>query len=93
VDGGFFLKGLGIPMDDAMVVHVDNQGAISLTKNPVFHDRSKHIGIQYHYTRLLFKSGVIDLQYLPTKEMLADVLTKPLPRVQHEYLARGIGLF
>ncbi len=88
-----FLKGLGILMDSAMVVHVDNQGAIALAKNPVFHDHSKHIGIQYHYTRLLVKSGLLDLQYLPTKEMLADILTKPLPCMQHQYLAHGIGVF
>src|SRR5258706_652941 len=88
-----FLKGLGIPMDSAMVVHVDNQGAIALANNPVFLDHLKHIGIQYHYTRLLVKSGLLDLQYLPTKEMLAAILTKPLPHMQHQYLARRIGVF
>jgi hypothetical protein len=76
-----------------MVVNVDNQGAVALAKNPVFHDRSKHIDIQYHYTREVFKAGAIGLAYLPTKEMLADLLTKPLPRGQHEFLAHGIGLF
>jgi len=84
---------LGIEPQDAMPVFVDNQGAIALAKNPVFHDRSKHIAIQYHYTRLLVKSGMINLKYLPTEEMLADALTKPLPRVQHEYLACGFGVF
>ena len=66
--------------------------AIALARNLVFHDRSKHIDIQYQFTRGLAKAGKIDLTYVPTKEMLADVLTKPLPRPQHEYLAHGVGL-
>ena len=84
---------MGVSIQDAIIVHVDNQGVIALARNPVFHDRSKHIDIQYHYTRELVKSGKIELEYLPTKEMLADLLTKPLARGQQEYLACGIGLF
>jgi hypothetical protein len=87
-----FLGDLGVLIHDAMVVHVDNQGAIALAKNSVFHDRSKHIDIQYHYTRGLVKERRIHLEYIPTTEMLADLLTKPLPRRQHGYLADGIGL-
>ena len=56
------------------------------------HDRSKHIEIQYQYTRCPVRSGKIALEYLPMKEMLADLVTKPLPRVQHQYSARGIGV-
>jgi hypothetical protein len=86
------LGDLGVSIHDAMVVHVDSQWAIALAKNPVFHDRSKHIDIQYHYTRGLVKEKRIHLEYIPTSEMLADLLTKPLPRHQHGYLADGIGL-
>ena len=87
-----FLGGLGVSICNAMVVNVDNQGAIALARNPVFHDRSKHIDIQYHYTRNLIREKRIQLDYVPTSEMLADLLTKPLARVQHVYLANGIGL-
>lgn len=87
-----FLKSLGVSIRDAMMVN-DNQGAMSLPRNPVFHNRSKHIDIQYHYTRELVKAGSIGLAYLPTKEMLADLLTKSLPRGQHEFLSRGIDLY
>jgi hypothetical protein len=88
-----FLRDLGVPIPGAMVVNVNNQGAVALAKNPVFHDCSKHIDIQYHYTREVFKAGAIGLAYLLTKEMLTDLLTKPLPRGQHEFLVHGIGLF
>ena len=49
--------------------------SIALAKNPVFHDRSKHIDIQYHCTRDLIKEGKIQLEYILTNDMLAD-LTK-----------------
>ena len=63
-----------------MPVNADNQGSnIALARNPVFHDRSKHIDIQYHYTRDLVKEKRIKLEYVPTKDMLADLLTKSLP--------------
>ena len=59
-----------------MVVNADNQGSIALAKNPVFHDRSEYIDIQYHYTRELIKEGRIQLEYMP----IGDLLTKLLPR-------------
>ena len=74
-----FLGCLGFDFHNPMVIHVDNQGANSLARNPVFHDQSKHIAIQYHYTRELVRAGKVRLEYLHTKEMLADLLTKPLP--------------
>ena len=46
-----FLKDLGVSVQGPVVVNADNQGSIALLKNPVFHDRSKHIDIQYHYAR------------------------------------------
>ena len=76
-----------------MIVHVDNQGVIVLARNPVFHNHLKHIDIQYHYMWELVKSGNIELEYLPTKEMLANLLMKPLACSQHKYLACGIRLF
>ena len=87
-----FLKDLGISVQDSMVVNADNQGSIALAKNPVFHNRLKHINIQYHFTQDLVKGKQISLNYIPTKEMSTDLLTKALPRAQHEYLAKTIGL-
>src|SRR5258708_36996647 len=45
-----FLNNLGVSLQGPMVVNADNQGGIALAKNPVFHDCSKHIDIQYHFT-------------------------------------------
>ena len=59
-------------------MYSDNQGCIALAKNPESHSRSKHIDVQYHYSRQLIEYKKIRLDYCSTKDMLADVLTKPL---------------
>ena len=73
-----FLKDLGVSVQGPVVVNADNQGSIALSKTPVFHDRSKHIDIQYHYARELIRNGRVMLNYVPTADTLADLLTKSL---------------
>lgn len=55
----------------------DNQGAIALAKNPVSRQRCKHVDIKYHFVRSTVNDGKVNLEYCPTSEMLADVMTKP----------------
>ena len=74
------------------VMNEDNQGAISVAHNPVNHKRTKHIDIKYHYVPEAVVNKAIELAYCPTKEMLADVLMKAIPRDQFEYLRDLIGL-
>jgi len=57
---------------------IDNQLVMSLAKNATFHDQTKHIVIHHHYIREKVDKGEIVLEYLPTAEQVADVLTKPL---------------
>ena len=63
-------------------VHVDNQGAIMLAKNPVQHQRSKHIDIKYHFIRSEVESGSIVLNYIPTDQDIADLFTKPVSKIK-----------
>ena len=68
---------------DAIVsLYADNTGAIALAKNPVHHQRSKHIDIKYHFIRLAVEEGIVDLQYIPSNENIADQFTKPLSWVK-----------
>jgi hypothetical protein len=50
-----------------IVIQCDNQSCIKLSKNPVFHDRSKHIEIIYHFIRDWVQRGAVQLQYIPTR--------------------------
>ena len=52
--------------------------AIDLANNPKHHAKTKHIDIQYHFVREKIQEGTISLNYIPTKEQLADILTKGL---------------
>jgi len=70
----------------------DNQGAIALTKNPHLTERSKHIDICYHYVRDLYDNKKIDVEYVPTNEMVADGLSKPLPKQKFNAFMRQIGM-
>ena len=63
-----------------------------MSKNPVFHDKSKHIKIKYHYTRDMVQRGAMKLQYVATDDQIADVLTKPLARVKFEYFRENLGV-
>ena len=87
------LESIGAASEDGpTIIHEDNQGAIALAKNPVSHSRTKHIDIRHHFIREAVEEKVIAVQYCPTKEMLADLLTKPLHRVHYQYLRAKMGL-
>ena len=57
---------------------MDNKSAMSLCKNPVFHERSKHIDIKYHYIRECVENGNMQIEFMRTEEQMADLLTKAL---------------
>jgi hypothetical protein len=61
---------------------VDSQSTIALSKNPVFHEWSKHTGVQYHYIPECVEEGRIAIRYMKTLEQLADILIKALDRVR-----------
>ena len=74
------LTDLRNPPREPTRIFEDNQSAICLAKNPQFHGRAKHIGIKYHFIREQVEKGIVELQYCPTEEMVADMLTKGLSR-------------
>lgn len=70
----------------------DSNSAIELAKNPLYHHRTKHIDIQYHFVREMVKDKVINLTFISTDKQLADGLTKPLDLAKTQFLVKGIGL-
>ena len=88
-----FLCELGeMKSDEAVKRYEDNQGSIALAKNPEFHKRTKHIDIRYHFVREKVEDGQVLLQYCATKDMKADMMTKPIPAVQIENLRNILGI-
>jgi hypothetical protein len=77
---------------EATVILCDNQSCIKMTENYVFHDKSKHIEIRYHYIRDMVQRRAIKLQYVGTDEQVADVLTKPLSRVKFKHFRNKLGV-
>ena len=76
----------------ATVILCDNQSCIKMTENPVFHDKSKHIEICYHFICDMVQRGALKLQYISTDEQVADVLTKPLSCVKFEHFQDKFGI-
>jgi transposase InsO family protein len=86
------LSELGLRSSEAIPLHVDNEGAEALAKNPEHHARTKHIHARYHFARECQQDGKISLKHVSTKDMLADMLTKPLNRVLLEKHRRDFGI-
>ena len=63
---------------------------MKLFENIVFHDKSKHTEIKFHYIGDIVQRGAVKLQYVAMEEQIADVLTKPLARVNFEYFREDL---
>ena len=71
-------RDLGISQPHAPILWCDNIGATYLTANPVFHARTKHIELDYHFVREQVSKKLLDVRFISGKDQVADVLTKPL---------------
>lgn len=70
----------------------DNISAIAVTKNPVFHQNTKHVDRMYHFIKDALQDGIIDMVYCPTSEQVAYIFTKALPKDQFNYLRDMLGM-
>ncbi|KAJ8517174.1 hypothetical protein ON010_g18358 [Phytophthora cinnamomi] len=76
----------------ATLIYQDNQCSIALAKNPVYHTRTKHIDIKFHFLREKVERGNIRLEYKPTDEMIADGMAKAPTRGKHDKYVNGLGM-
>lgn len=78
--------------NEATEIRVDNKSAIELAKNPVNHERSKHIDVRFHFIRDEVKYENVKLVHVASRDQVADIFTKPLPMVLFENCKRMLGM-
>lgn len=86
------LKDIGIKFIEPIVIHCDNTSTISMSKNLVVHSKKKHIEIKYHVVREKVVVKEVRLEYISTKEQIANIFTKPFPKDTFEYLRGKLGV-
>jgi hypothetical protein len=86
------LKYFGYMKKEPTLIFCDNNYAIALSKNNVFHQKRKHIDTRFHFIHELVKDGDISLKFCGSKEQLADIFTKPLGRVSFEFQRQHLGI-
>ena len=95
VKEAIWLKGLvgdlGLQRDDS-VVFCDNQSAIHLTKNPMYHERSKHIAVKYNFIRETVSEGIVAVKKVATVDNPANMMTKPVPLHKFKHCLDLIGI-
>ena len=78
--------------DEATIMFCDNKSTIAMTKNPVFHGRTKHIEIRHHFIRELVAKKEIKLEYRSTEEQVADIFTKAPSREKFFKFRKMLGV-
>ena len=81
-----------IEIKDLVVILCDKTNAINISNNIVMHTKTKHIIIKYHFLRELVQDKEARLEYVNTKEHIADIFTKPLPKDAFVFLRGKIGV-
>ena len=86
------LQDMKVSINEPISIKCDNTSAISISKNPVLHSKTKDIPIKYHFLREKKSQKIVKLDYVSTKEQIADIFTKPLATEPFEYLRDKLGV-
>lgn len=86
------LQDMQITCTPPISILCDDTSAISISKNPVMHSQTKQIPIKYHFLQEQLLEQNIKLEYVPSKEKFANILTKLLPRETFEYPRKNLGV-
>ena len=86
------LTDIQVEYDEPIPIYCDNTSAISISKNPVMHSKTKHISIKYHFLWEHVAKKNIKVEYVGKKQQVVDIFTKPLPWESFEYLRESLGV-
>jgi hypothetical protein len=86
------LRELGINLSRPPTLWCDNIEATYLSANPVFHHRSKHVEVDYHFVRERVSSQQLDVRIISTKDHVTDIMTKPLPVTSFNFFRRNLNI-
>lgn len=86
------LEDIGQVQPKPTTLYCDNQGALTLSANPVFHARTKHVKAQHHFIWDAVKRGEVSVEYVHTTKNLANMLTKALPTETHKKHSSELAL-
>ena len=87
-----FLQELRSTPDDPLIINCNNQGAIALAKDNKFHVCTKHIDVRYDFICEAVEDRKVMVQYIPTRDNVSDIFTKPLAKAKFQELAELLGL-
>lgn len=87
----YVLRDIGAYISAPPVLYCDNLSALYMTVNPVFHARTKHIEVDYHYVRKKVALGSLVTKFISSSEQLADLFTKSLPKLHFRMLCSKLG--
>ncbi|KAK2989204.1 hypothetical protein RJ640_001433 [Escallonia rubra] len=88
----FLLRDIGIVQHHPATLFCDNLAALYMSINPVFHARTKHIEVDYHFVREKVALGSLVTRFVSSNQQLADIFTKPLSRDAFQRLRTKLGL-
>ncbi|CAL1391452.1 unnamed protein product [Linum trigynum] len=86
------LQNLGQQVNYSVPIYCDNQSAMRLVENSVFHARTKHVEVQYHFIREKVLQGFVSMKYVNTEDQVADIFTKGLSGPRLQDLTRRLGV-
>ena len=86
------LEGMKVEIKEPVFMYCDNTNAINISNNLVMHTKTKHISIKYNFFRELVQDKEVRLEYVNTKEQVAIIFTKSLPKSAFLYLRGKLGV-
>ena len=88
----FLLRDIGVPLLSPPTLLCDNMNALYMSINHVFYARTKHVELDSHFVREKVAPGSLPTRYVSTKDQIANILTKPLPKFEFSHNCIKLGL-